>query len=154
MHKININLHNLKTALIFSMEISRDFVSTWFTYVPNYIIFRRSAAEIRGGLWNPPHSWSYFSYSPPPPPLEPIGAALGTAVNRFNSSHKKVSEHYITWLFYMYIVCQDLEMMFLLWNVHGFGPWGPFPWASMGFSCTSWTTLNPLLLRMIPAKFD
>ena len=24
MHKININLHNLKTALIFSMEISRD----------------------------------------------------------------------------------------------------------------------------------
>ena len=38
MHKININLHNLKTALIFSMEISR--------YVPNYIIFRRSAAEI------------------------------------------------------------------------------------------------------------
>ena len=23
MHKININLHNLKTALIFSMEISR-----------------------------------------------------------------------------------------------------------------------------------
>ena len=54
MHKININLHNLKTALIFSMEISRD-------YSPNYIIFRRSAAEIRGGGggWNPP---------PPPPP--------------------------------------------------------------------------------------
>ena len=24
MHKININLHNLKTALFFSMEISRD----------------------------------------------------------------------------------------------------------------------------------
>ena len=32
MHKININLHNSKTDLIFSMEISRD-VSTWFTYV-------------------------------------------------------------------------------------------------------------------------
>ena len=27
MHKININLHNLKTALIFSMEISRDYSS-------------------------------------------------------------------------------------------------------------------------------
>ena len=27
MHKININLHNLKTALIFSMEISRDSLS-------------------------------------------------------------------------------------------------------------------------------
>ena len=25
MHKININLHNLKTTLIFSIEISRDF---------------------------------------------------------------------------------------------------------------------------------
>ena len=50
MHKININLHNLKTALIFSIEISRDYSShTWFTYVPNYIIFRRSAAEVQGG---------------------------------------------------------------------------------------------------------
>ena len=27
MHKININLHNLKTALIFSMEISWDYSS-------------------------------------------------------------------------------------------------------------------------------
>ena len=27
MHKININLHNLKTALIFSIEISRDYSS-------------------------------------------------------------------------------------------------------------------------------
>ena len=27
MHEININLHNLKTALIFSMEISRDYSS-------------------------------------------------------------------------------------------------------------------------------
>ena len=52
----------------------------------------------------------YFLYIPPPPhPLGLIGAALGTAVNKFNSSHKKVSEHYITWLFY--IVCQDLEKM-------------------------------------------
>ena len=50
MHKINIYLHNLKPPLIFSMEISRDlFVSTWFMYVPNFINFRRSAAEIRGG---------------------------------------------------------------------------------------------------------
>ena len=51
MHKININLHNLKTALIFSMEILWDY-SSWHglrIHVPNYIIFRRSAAEIRGG---------------------------------------------------------------------------------------------------------
>ena len=27
MHKININLHNLKTALIFSMKISQDYLS-------------------------------------------------------------------------------------------------------------------------------
>ena len=43
---------------------------------------------------------------------------------------------------------------YMLWNLHGFGPWGPFPWAPMGFTYTIWTTLNPLLLRMIPAKFD
>ena len=61
MHKIYINVHNLKTPLIFSIEISRDYSSRpWFTYVPNYIIFRRSTAEIRrGGGWYPP---------PPPPP--------------------------------------------------------------------------------------
>ena len=29
MHKININLHNLKTALIFSIEISRDYSSRY-----------------------------------------------------------------------------------------------------------------------------
>ena len=50
MHKININLHNFKTALIFSIEISRDCSSRHgLRSVPNYIIFRRSAAEIRGG---------------------------------------------------------------------------------------------------------
>ena len=27
MHKININLHNMKTALIFSIKISRDYSS-------------------------------------------------------------------------------------------------------------------------------
>ena len=55
MHKININLHNLKTALIFRIEISRDYLSRHgFTYVPNYIIFHRSAAEIRRGGWNSP----------------------------------------------------------------------------------------------------
>ena len=60
MHKININLHNLKTALIFSTEISRGlFVSTWFMYVPNYIIFRRSPAKI----------WRGVESTPPPPRL-------------------------------------------------------------------------------------
>ena len=32
---------------------------------------------------------------PPPPPPRPIGATLGTAMNNFNSSHKKVFEHYM-----------------------------------------------------------
>ena len=52
MHKININLHNLKTALIFNMEISRDYLSRHGLriHVPNYMIFRRSAAKIRGGV--------------------------------------------------------------------------------------------------------
>ena len=41
-----------------------------------------------------------FYIAPPPPPPGPIGVTLGIAMNNFNSSHKKVSEHYITWLFY------------------------------------------------------
>ena len=54
MNKININLHNLKTALNFSMEISRDYLS-WYglTYELNYNFFRRSAAKIRECGWNP-----------------------------------------------------------------------------------------------------
>ena len=40
-----------------------------------------------------------------------------------------------------------------VWNLHGFGPLGPSPWAPMGATHTIWTTLNPLPLRMIPAKF-
>ena len=51
MHKININLHNLKIALIFSIEISRDYSSR---HGLRNIIFRRSAAEIRGGVESTP----------------------------------------------------------------------------------------------------
>ena len=40
---------------------------------------------------------------PPPPPPGPLGATLGTAMNTFNYSHKKVFEYYITWLFYFWI---------------------------------------------------
>ena len=58
MHKFSINLHNLKTALIFSMEISRDYLSR--LGLPNYINFWRSAARDpkRGGgveSTPPPH---------------------------------------------------------------------------------------------------
>ena len=50
MHKLNINLHNLKTALIFSMEILRDYSSRHgLRMYQIYIIFRLSAAKIRGG---------------------------------------------------------------------------------------------------------
>ena len=61
MHTNNINLHNLKTTLIFCIEISRDYTSRHGLriHVPNYIIFRRSAAEIRGGG---------CGIHPPPPP--------------------------------------------------------------------------------------
>ena len=34
-----------------------------------------------------------------------------------------------------------------------FGPWGPSPWVPMGATHTIWRTLNPLPVRMIPAKF-
>ena len=55
MHKININLHNLQTTLIFSMEIfARVFVLTWFKYVPNYIIFVAPQPRSEGDGWNPP----------------------------------------------------------------------------------------------------
>ena len=39
MHKININLHNLKTALIFSMEISRDYSSRLGLHMCQIIYF-------------------------------------------------------------------------------------------------------------------
>ena len=62
---ININLHNLKTALIFSMEISRDYSSRHGLYVCAKLHkFRRSAAEIRRGV------------DPPPPP--PPGCEMGS----------------------------------------------------------------------------
>ena len=83
-------------------------------------------------------------YTPPPPPPGPIGATLGTAMNNFNSSHKKVFEYYITWLFYFWIwrrcyfeICMVLALA------------SPLP----GPPCTIWTTLNTRPLRMIPAKF-
>ena len=63
MHKIYINLHNLKYCFDFQYGIfARLFVSTWFMYVPNYKIFPRSAAEIRGG------GVRGGSTNPPPPP--------------------------------------------------------------------------------------
>ena len=37
------------------------------------------------------------------PPQGPIGATLGTVMNNLYSSLKKVSTHYITWLFYVWI---------------------------------------------------
>ena len=70
MHKININLHNLKAASIFSMEICEIIrLDMVYVYIPNFIIFRRSAAEI-----------------PPPPPGCEMGskdpAFLGLRMTR------------------------------------------------------------------------
>ena len=45
MHKININLHNLKTALIFIMKF-REIIRLDGLRMCQITIFRRSAAEI------------------------------------------------------------------------------------------------------------
>ena len=63
--------------------------------------------------------------TPPPPPQGPIGATLGTAMNNFYSSPKKLSTHYIPWLFYFWILRRCLKFA-------RFGPWGPSPWAPIG----------------------
>ena len=67
---------------------------------------------------------------PPPSPLPPpgpIGATLGTVMNNFNSSHKKTC----IWILHnLTVLLLDLKM--LLWNLHGFSPWEPSPWAPMG----------------------
>ena len=77
---------------------------------------------------------------PPPPPQGPIGVTLGTAMNNFYSSPKKVSTHNILYLDYSTSGSGED-----VWYLHGFGPWEP--------PCTIWRTLNPRPLRMIPAKF-
>ena len=57
MHKININLHNLKNRFDFQYgNFARLFVSTWFTYVPNYKIFVAPRPRFERGV------------DPPPPP--------------------------------------------------------------------------------------
>ena len=82
---------------------------------------------------------------PPPPPPGPIGATLGTAMNNFNSSPKKVSTHCN-----LTVLLLDLEKfeicMLLALEGPPLGPPG-------GHMYTIWTTLNPRPLRMIPAKF-
>ena len=80
-------------------------------------------------------------------PQGPIGATLGTAMNNFCSSSNKVSTHYITWLFSFWIWRRRCLKFAWFW------PFGALPWAPMGATHTIWTTLNPLPLRMIPAKF-
>ena len=68
MHKININLHNLKTALIFRIEISRDYSSRHGLRMCQITKKNcRSAAEIRGGgggIHPPPPSCEMGSKDP------------------------------------------------------------------------------------------
>ena len=62
MHKININLHNLKTALIFSMKILRDTSSRHglrTCQITTFFVAPRLRSEGGGGGINP---------LPPPPP--------------------------------------------------------------------------------------
>ena len=51
--------------------------------------------------------WNSYCLGPLPEPITSPrahwGHPLGTAMNNFNSSHKKVFEYYITWLFYFWI---------------------------------------------------
>ena len=88
-----------------------------------------------------PPPQTHYPLSPP----RPIGATLGTAMNNFNSSHKKVFEYYITWLFYFWIWrrCYLVLLLDLKKMLHGFGPWEPW-----GPTFTIWTTLNPRPLRI------
>ena len=58
MHIININLHNSKTLWFQYCNFVSTFVLTNPTYVPNFRIFRCSAAEIQGGGGiRPPRLW-------------------------------------------------------------------------------------------------
>ena len=54
MHKININLHNLKTALIFSIQISRDYSSRHGLRMCQIIKFSPLRGRDPRGGWNPP----------------------------------------------------------------------------------------------------
>ena len=64
MHKININLHNLKTALIFSMAISRD-SSSWHglrTYqITKFFVAPRPRSE--GGEGEQPKKLAWLGLS-------------------------------------------------------------------------------------------
>ena len=65
MHKININLHNLKTALIFSIEISRDYSSRYglrMCQITKFFAAPRPRSEGGGG----------------PPPPTPPGCEMGS----------------------------------------------------------------------------
>ena len=81
------------------------------------------------------------------PPQGSIEATLGTAMNNFNSSPNKVSTHYITWLFSFWIWRRRCLKFAWFW------PLGGLPLGPHGDHYTIWTTLNPLPLSMIPAKF-
>ena len=89
-----------------------------------------------------------FYIEPPTPTCHPLRGPMGRPwelSQKTYSSPKKVSTHTIAWLFYIWIwTCLKFTY---------FWPLGPSPWAPMGVMCTTWTTLNPLPLRKIPAKF-
>ena len=61
-----------------------------------------------------------------PPPQGPIGATLGTAMNKFYSSPNKVSTHYITWLFSFWIWRRRCLKFAWFWPL-GASPWIPYP---------------------------
>ena len=108
--------------------------------------------------------YSYFYIEPPSPtcypPQGPNGATLGTVMNNFYSSPKKVSTYNITtynittynittYYIHTYITTycptpgsgeEDVR------NLYTFDPWGP-PWAPVGATGTIWTTLNSLPIR-------
>ena len=97
--------------------------------------------------WN-----SYFLHWASPPPLvTPLRGPMGPPWE-------------LSWTTFILHLRRDLHTKELdcstsgsgeddVWNLHVFGPWGPSPRAPMGATGTIWTTLNPLPLRMLPAKF-
>ena len=71
-------------------------------------------------LFRPPPRTHYL-----PPPLAHWGHPLGTAIHeQLNSSHKKVFEYYITWLFYVWIWRRGYFEIAWFFGAFSLGPHG------------------------------
>ena len=97
---------------------------------------------------------SYFLHWAPPPP-QPITPLRGPMGPPWELLWTTLIPHQRSYLHTRELECSTAGSgEDDVWYFHSFGPWKPSPWAPMGATCTILTTLNPLPLRMIPAKSD